>query len=440
GEVILSYATTDGVPSTMQRRAAGWINDLSRKQLESLLTTTVPHFQHVGAWETQEIYRLSSQLLVPLPDDARLGPRRRVTLCGSFGFGNAGDEGAWMATEDLAHALGFEVAFDLVTRFPKPFMKRVIGTGPEEHARRQRLRDQKVVFVGGGVIDASQFCVLLANEPFLRETSARSFGLLGVNVETGKRYDPVVTAGLRALLSEANQVTVRDQLSAETLRAIAPEVKSQVVGDVVLWLTPTKLGLPAEVAALPRYVAVNAPRWKDDRAWRAWITDELIKVSRALDAPLVFVPCSTHFDDDRPAHSELASDIRRRDPGVTVVEVKQHLDPRQTAGLFAGAVLTVGMRLHACVMSYGNRVPCVGLAYHSKLHGFFRTVGAEAFLLPGGLPTAPHEVSSGFSFADSGLGGSDLASAAREAIARFPFDRLAALKDASAEAFRRIVA
>jgi polysaccharide pyruvyl transferase WcaK-like protein len=241
------------------------------------------------------------------------------------------------------------------------------------------------------------------------------------------------------MLERARLITVRDELSAETLRRLAPAANPEVVGDIVLWLRPSSVGLPVEVTALPRYVAINAARWRDQPDWQAWISDELVKVSRELDAPLVFVPCSTHFDDDRPGHAELAAAIRSRDPSVPIVEVTQHLDPRQTAGLFAGASLTIGMRLHSCVMSYANRVPTVGLAYHSKLHGFFRTVGAEEFLIPRNLPSGPHSVSSGFAFAESGIAQGDLLGAARAAIARFPFDRLEPLKSRSADAFRRAV-
>lgn len=434
-ELIVSYPVADLISSRFERRSRRWISDLTRSALESLLSDVGMTFEHFATVDSHDIYRLSRRPLARLASRATVSPRERITVCGSFGYRNAGDEGAWLAVQDLLADLNADIRTDILTRFPRPDMIEVIGVGPSDRTRRSALAGNPLVFVGGGIIDASPQCVFLATEPFIREVALPSMSLVSVSCEAGAEYPKAIRDRIANQLGRMRTVTVRDEVSAQTLHELAPTLEIQITGDIVLWIKPERVGLPSAVTTLERYVAVNlAPRWLDDNTFYDWIVPELESLGNGLDVPLVFVPCSTRFDDDRVVHDRIVRAIRERDPKMRMVQVVEDLQPKQTAGILAGAVATVGMRLHACVMSYATGVPCVGLAYHSKLHGFARTVGAQEHFLPRRLPIGKHEISAGFSFADSGLASCNLLAATNAAIAGTTFDRRDDLKRKSAAA------
>jgi len=53
-----------------------------------------------------------------------------LTLCGSFGFGNAGDEAVPLAFRDLLDDAGLhDVGIDSLTRFDEPALPNIVGLG-----------------------------------------------------------------------------------------------------------------------------------------------------------------------------------------------------------------------------------------------------------------------------------------------------------------------
>ena len=57
-QLILSYAPTDTVPSKFDRRSAGWVNDLTRHEVQELFAEAGLHWDLVTEWSEQDIYRL----------------------------------------------------------------------------------------------------------------------------------------------------------------------------------------------------------------------------------------------------------------------------------------------------------------------------------------------------------------------------------------------
>jgi polysaccharide pyruvyl transferase WcaK-like protein len=224
-------------------------------------------------------------------------------------------------------------------------------------------------------------------------------------------------------------------MSAEVLRAVAPKSQVQVCGDSVLWMKPAEQA-PAEVQSLGRMVAVSlAPRWSREEAFGLWLAEHLARLARRLEATVVFVPFSTRFDDDRAEHRKVAGLMRQRDAEVRTLCLEADLGPRQVAAVLGRAVLTVGMRLHACVMAYGQRRPFVGLAYHPKIAAFGQTAGCRQFVLPAAVPPRQTAGAYGYSLAATGLLQADLASAGLEAVEKSRFEKLDDLRGRLAEAF-----
>ncbi|MBP3960064.1 polysaccharide pyruvyl transferase family protein [Gemmata sp. G18] len=364
---------------------------------------------------------------------------RRVTLCGSFGFHNAGDEAAPLAVADLAHSIGADIGFDVVGRFDRPDMPDVIGLGAHDKARQERLRGQPVLFVGGGVVESMPHSVLARCRRLVRDSRPARVSLFAAAVEADVKYRMLVRWQIRRALGGMAQLYVRDVLSAEVLRRLVPKRTVTVTGDVVLWMQ-AEPELPIPVRSIGRYIAVSlADVWKGTPGWCDWLAAQLARIARRLDAAVVFVPCSARFSDDCGEHDRVAGQLAALNPNIPVVRIGDGLGPRGVAAVLGGAVLAIGMRLHACVMAYAQRTPCVGLAYHPKLIGFARTTGCDHWFIPTrtlGKQTAPY----GYTFADTGLATTDLESVAMDALENTSYERLDELRGQLVEAFVRSIA
>jgi polysaccharide pyruvyl transferase WcaK-like protein len=366
--------------------------------------------------------------------------KRQLTVCGSFGFGNAGDEAVPLAYHDLARACGISLDLAVLGRFDRPAMPEVIGIGRADRGRREKLRGRRLLMSGGGVIEPALGGVIWRCADFLPPFSS-SAGLFAVNVEANVHYGWLQRFRLRRLLSRLSLVTVRDELSARVLRSLAPRVPVEVVGDSVLWMEPAA-ELPPEIRHLGRFIAVClAPRWANDPAWYAWIGRELADLANALDAAILFVPFSVMADDDRPEHDRVRHAVTAADPRLAtrIAMVERELPPRQLAKVLGKAELAISMRLHGCVMAYAARTPFVALAYHPKLTGFTETVGWERFVLPRRFPVAQSAGHYGFSFADLDWSDASLVAAGREAVAFADFSRLEPLRERLRAAFSRFM-
>lgn len=361
-----------------------------------------------------------------------------LVVAGSFGFGNAGDEAVPLAIADLASELGFNVSVDVLSRFDEPATRDVIGLGAQDTVRRRALLDRVVLLSGGGVVEPRSRAVLTRLAPWLRQARPIDAMLYAAAVESGVSYGWRSRSGLKRHLRQLRRLCVRDVRSAAALGQLTSR-SVEIIGDSVLWLRPDAQ-LPEALAAVDRYVAVSlAPRWSEDAGWREWISGQLVEIGQALDVGIVFVPCSSEFDDDRVEHAAVAKLMRQRDPDRRIVELDDIDSPRSICAVFGRSILTIGMRLHACVMAYAQQTPCVGLVYHPKLLGFAETVGVERFFLPGQPPRVQSDQAYGFSFADTHLAETDLLRCAQTALESTSFERLAGFKESLAHVLGEVL-
>jgi polysaccharide pyruvyl transferase WcaK-like protein len=358
-----------------------------------------------------------------------------ITVCGSFGMGNGGDEAAWLALGDLAQLAERPIHMSVLSRFREPLMPEVIGLGARDAERIARLHQSYLLLVGGGVVEPTPACVLLRCSAAFRSLEPTSTSLFAASMEQGVKYPFLIRRNIIRELRRMTQVFWRDDRSAQVARSTTG-IRGEVIGDIVLALRPAPL--PLSHKDLPeRFVVVAlAPRWSSDQSWRSWITTQLARVAQELRAALVFVPFSTHHDDDRPEHRAIAEQIGRLMPSVRCELIDTHLNPREVASLFSKSILAIGMRLHACVISFAQEVPCLALAYHPKVRAFAETAGIAEWCVPEESPVQQTGGAYGYSFAQSGLAGCDLAAAARHAIDGTCFSRLPSLKRRLVDAFR----
>ena len=375
-----------------------------------------------------------------LTECAEPANRIKLTVCGSFGFGNAGDEAIPEAITDMAGQLGMPVHIDMVTRFDNPAMPHVIGLGAKDRHRLELLRQQPLIMSGGGIIDSASIGTIFRCERLLDRAFAPRSSLLGVSVEPGKRYGFRSRWLLRRCLRHFDKVYTRDKLSESTLNGVLPGVKTETVGDLVLWLQPDRRDWTSELRLPPDFIAVNlSPRWSRDAEWRKWISNEISEIGNELETSVVFFPMSCLFDDDRKELRMVADELAKINPRLQVVSIETNLAPRSVAAILSKARMVISMRLHGCVMAYGQRRPCVGLAYHPKLAGFFETIGWPTALVPDELPRMQRSEGNGYNFADLNLRPGDLVRKVVENIARNDFSMLPVLKAKSAAALEEFL-
>jgi len=362
----------------------------------------------------------------------------KLTVCGSFGFGNAGDEAIPLALQDMLESLGINSDIDVLCRYDRAELPGIIGLGPEDAQRRRAIQDQPLIVAGGGIIEPEAHSTISRCSTFFKKELRDKMVFLGVSADYGVRYKWMDRLRLSSLLRRTGTVYARDILSAHAIKNNFPAVRVETIGDLVLWMKAS--AFPRSLPALPkRYIAVSlTPRWQDNE-WLRWISNELAALATKQGAGLVFVPMSCLHDDDRIEHARVASLIHQSYPEIEIVQVDVPLSPREIAATLGGGLAAVCMRLHGCVMAYAQQTPFIALAYHPKLSGFVQTIEHPWAIIP---QKVPHQQSAGvygYRFVDLKLGEGDLLRGVQRAQEEMTFSSLPVLKETSLSALRRFI-
>lgn len=360
-----------------------------------------------------------------------------VTICGSFGLGNCGDEAVALAISDLAEAIGEEIHIQILSRFHRPILHEVIGMGDEDKERREQIRGSHLLLVGGGAIEPHQEAVVNMCQRYFRDPYSKVADLFGSGVEAGRKYSFWNRWSLRRELKSFSHLYVRDVLSKEVLSRILPGREIEVIGDPVLAMKADGQ-IPIELQSIGQYVAVNlTPRWRNDPSWHEWITASLEQLGKEWNVPLVFFPMSVMEDSDIAEHQVVISHLRKG--GIECISLEEAYAPRTIATILQKARLTIGMRLHAQVISYAQETPFIAIGYHPKVEGFVRTIGAEDFTIPERFPEMQSHSGYGFDFSKLSFEKNLLVKKANRAVEKFSFAQLAIHKRKLAEAFREVL-
>jgi hypothetical protein len=205
--------------------------------------------------------------------------KHKLTICGSFGFGNAGDEAVPLAIADLAEAQGIDLDIRVLGRFDKPELPNVVGIGSQDVEAREQLKGNPMLVVGGGVIEPQDTCVLSRCSPYLRKSFAPKLGLYAVNVESGTDYSWLRRFRVNNVLQQFDRFYVHDLLSAEVLRSLMPHKEVETIGDSVLWMKPAAT-IPKKIEEMKPFIAVTlASRWLNDSALYEWLAAGLSELA-----------------------------------------------------------------------------------------------------------------------------------------------------------------
>jgi polysaccharide pyruvyl transferase CsaB len=189
---------------------------------------------------------------------------------------------------------------------------------------------------------------------------------------------PLALRATRDTLNRVALVTVRDQASADALRALGvsrPPI--HVTADASLLMDAPSQSAPAEgecsLPPSPR-IGVSLRSWgaATSGAWTAGLRRALEQACRARRASAVFAPMQ-HGDIE--LSSIMADHLAA--PAVTCAAAT----PQQAMALIARMDVVVAMRLHALILACLMNVPCIGLAYDPKVPAFLNLVGQRCLPL-----------------------------------------------------------
>ncbi|MGW0465488.1 polysaccharide pyruvyl transferase family protein [Streptomyces sp. NPDC003027] len=309
-----------------------------------------------------------------------------VGVLGSYGGRNVGDEAILTAMLDRIGAGRPDARVVLFSR--NPDHSRVAHPGVEvvawEGVNRERisghLRDLTVLVLGGGGIlyntEARRYLRLA------RTAQDHGVPVFTYAVGAGPLTDEVDCTWVRTTLSEAAEVTVRDEESKLVLEEAGLNRPITVTADPALLLRPGDGGgelLRAE--AVPggvRLVGMSvrepgrAAEHLDEEGYHQLLANVGDFLVNRLDAHVVFVPME--HDDIRHSHA-VASHMA--DAGRCTV-LHGTYRPQQVIDIVQRLDLAIGMRLHFLIFAALAQIPLLPLPYAGKVFDFAQQIGAPA--------------------------------------------------------------
>ncbi|MFH9404125.1 polysaccharide pyruvyl transferase family protein [Streptomyces sp. NPDC017638] len=309
-----------------------------------------------------------------------------VGVLGSYGGRNVGDEAILTALLDQIRAGRPDTRFVVFSRDPAhtraahPDVEVVGWEGVCREGISAPLGRLGVLVLGGGGI-------LYDTEARRYLRPARTAQSLGVPVFTyavgaGPLTDETDCACVRTVLSDAVEVTVRDEESKLVLEEAGVTRPVSVTADPALLLEPGDRGralLRAE--AVPRRVRLvgmsvrepgHAAEHLDEGGYHQLLASVGDFLVHRLDAHVVFV--SMERGDIRHAHA-VASRMAAADH-CTVLRGDH--GPQEVLDIVAQLDLAVGMRLHFLVFAALAGIPLLPLPYAGKVFDFAQRIGAPA--------------------------------------------------------------
>ncbi|MCR4429025.1 MAG: polysaccharide pyruvyl transferase CsaB [Caldiserica bacterium] len=305
----------------------------------------------------------------------------KIAVSGYYGFGNTGDEAILTSLLRILKRIP-NSRITVLSAFPKRTTK--------EHGVRSILRINPL-----SVLWAISSCDLLISGGggLLQDaTSSRSLlyylSIIYLGVILKKRVvllaqsiGPISKKGNRTLtswiLNRVSLITVRDEHSLKELEKLGVrKVPIFQTSDLALLLE--KPDLKEEREAID-FLGVEKPfvvfclrNLKHKKISTQTFSQIAQAVQRKLQAKVVFLPFQ--FSVDQELCEELSSLV----PGSIACPF---LKPNQIIGLFRGAELVVGMRLHSLIFSVLSRTPFIPISYDPKVSSFAELLGQEPLSL-----------------------------------------------------------
>ena len=309
--------------------------------------------------------------------------RGQVTVCGSYGKGNAGDDAILNAVISEVNMADPDARISVMSRKPKYTKKncrvRAIYTFNPLKMISSMLKSRVYLNGGGSLIQDSTSSRSLYFYLFTI-ICARLFGckvmMYGCGIGPVKKKFNRKLAG-KVINAFADTITLRDPNSLKELESMGvtrPQIT--LAADPTLILSPAK---DEEIHSAFFREGLSDSGTYAAFAMRSWhnIDDKIPEIAKACDyiseqyglTPLL-IPME--HGKDLPIAERIASAMKN-----TAVVIKNRYDVHTVIGILSKMKVIVAMRLHALVFGAGAGVPVIGIAYDHKVSGFMSYVGQE---------------------------------------------------------------
>lgn len=309
----------------------------------------------------------------------------KTYLVGYYGMQNSGDDALLAAT--VMGAKRFLDSDELIINTPTPM--NVVGVGsvdpilveqqkfPAQNRLLQYMAaysSNRVIFGGGSVIQNQRD--IDVKRDLLTLAGGRGHLALGVGI--GPFENSAAERSCAKLLNRLDFTGVRDDISLDIARAIAPKAHVEKTFD----LAPSLLNSPdfALSSMERRGIAVClCPRERlhgDKQAEHKrlkTIADALSTLYNFHGEPIIFLDFNGHPElGDRAIHKEVASMM---DAQVETQFIDYDPNPFRVLQRMASFKAAVSMRLHGSIFGFMANTPVLSLNYHQKCKGWCDLIG-----------------------------------------------------------------
>ncbi len=307
--------------------------------------------------------------------------RNQVTVCGSYGKGNAGDDAILNAVIREVGMINPDARVCVMSRKPgytriKCRVRAIYPFNPFKMAHA--MLKSKVYFNGGGSLIQDSTSSRSLYFYLFTIICAKLFGcrvmMYGCGIGPVRRPFNRRLAG--AVINRfVETITLRDPNSLDELKSMkVSRPKMALAADPTLILSPAK---DEEIQSAFFREGLSEDDAYAAFAMRSWhnIDEKIPEIAKACDyvsktCGLTPVLIPMEYDRDLPIAERIAEAMEE-----TPVVIRSRHDVHTVIGILSRMKLIVAMRLHALVFGAGAGVPVIGIAYDHKVSGFMSYVG-----------------------------------------------------------------
>jgi polysaccharide pyruvyl transferase WcaK-like protein len=323
----------------------------------------------------------------------------RIVIVGAAGFTNLGDDAILTAMLAELRAAFAGAHFTVAGGVPAelPVAEDVTPIPLDIGFLDAALSRADLAIVGGGGFLYDYDGILSPHDllrgdatfmyPYLRAAlcaRARNVPLFFYGLGVESLVTPVGRALTRDVLSLADAITVRDELSLRELRDAGVSGPVEVTADPAVRLDPPATSWPSRPAGrvigfVPRLWLRFSGAWTHDAEERferycAWLAAAADHACDVWQATPVFLAGQRYNDDDLEAGELIIARMRHGERAVLLAAVESL---ESYHAVLASLDLLVSTRLHPMILAATAGVPTVGVVVSAKIVAFLARLGLE---------------------------------------------------------------
>lgn len=307
----------------------------------------------------------------------------KITLCGAYGKGNAGDDAILRAIVSEMREIDPNQPLCVMSRSPLDTKLNYLTDSVftfDFIKFIKSFRESKLYINGGGSLiqDVTSsrslyFYLFTLATAKICGAKVMMYGC-GIGPVSGKFNRKLAT---KVINKYVDVITLRDEISKKELEIMGvSNPKIIITADPTMNIVPDESAnvLKAlEKAGVPKgekYLGLGIRNWKNIDSVREEIAKVIDYAYEKYDLIPVFLPIE--YPSDLNPSMQIAKLLKS-----PYHVIKERQSTETTIGLFSKMDLVLGVRLHSLIFSAGNGVPVIGMSYDIKVDGFLKYIGAD---------------------------------------------------------------